>query len=137
VQVPSWSADDRDLLVFSNRSGREQLYRMPALGGPLVAIGPSAGNDESPSVSPDGKRIAFVSDRAGTRDVYVMEVDGSAGRKLTDGLGARGVSWSPDGGRLVFSAEARGVSEIYVLELAGAPPRRLSTGFEGTRESVN
>jgi Tol biopolymer transport system component len=99
----------------------------------LTPIAPSAANDETPSVSPDGRQVAFVSDRGGVRDVYVMDLDGGNTRRLTDGLRARGAAWSPDGRSLVSSGEVRGVFEIYRVDLDGSAPVRLTNGADGLR----
>ncbi len=87
----------------------------------------------SPTWSPDGKRIAFVSDRAdatrGQGDIYVMNVDGSGLRRLTDSnTGKGGLAWSPNGKWIAYQAYA------YIDEVSpdGARHRRL-TGYGGTQ----
>lgn len=64
------------------------------------------GNDHSPRWSPDGTRLAFVSDRDGDRDqLYVLRVDGGEGRPVTAmPNGVRFPAWSPDGTHLAFVA---------------------------------
>ena len=64
------------------------------------------GRDSAPRWSPDGSRLAFLSDREGERaQLYVMPADGGEGRKLTSlELGAGPAAWSPDSTRLLFAA---------------------------------
>src|SRR6266511_4325222 len=51
-----------------------------------------------PVLSPDGKRIAFQSNRDGPYHIYLMDADGGNGRRLTNGdVDDRHPSWSPDG----------------------------------------
>jgi hypothetical protein len=79
--------------------------------------------------SPDGKRIAFDSDRGGSRAVYVADVDGRHARRLSGrGYGAA-PTWSPDGKRLVFiraePARPR-VWNLWQLTLASGELSRLT-----------
>lgn len=94
------------------------------------------GNDHSPRWSPDGTRLAFVSDREGDRDqLYVMRVDGGEGRPVTAmPHGIRFPTWSLDGTRLAFVArvsldererEARGEALRSPDDKWAAEQRRL------------
>jgi dipeptidyl aminopeptidase/acylaminoacyl peptidase len=62
--------------------------------------------DTSPTWSPDGRTVAFVSDRTGSRQVWTIRVDGGEARQLSNfPLGVDNLRWSPTGNRLAFSAE--------------------------------
>jgi TolB protein len=58
--------------------------------------------DSEPTWSSDGRQLAFISDRAGARDVYIMTADGSDVRRLATGGSARHPRWSPDGSRIAY-----------------------------------
>lgn len=94
---------------------------------PLIA---STRTDVTPSWSPDGKKIAFVSDRLGARELWVCDADGSNPLKLTSFAGQAVIypRWSPDGQRLVFSAltGADGNFEGYVIGSRGGAPKRIN-----------
>ena len=88
----------------------------------------SAGYDRYPSWSPDGGRIAFVSNRdGGDGEVYVMDADGTSPTRLTqDASDARSPSWSPDGGRIAFMSNRDGNGEIYVMAADGTSLTNLT-----------
>ena len=80
--------------------------------------------DRAPAWSPDGTRIAFVSDRdGGFPELYLMNADGSGVTRLTNNAFVDGnPSWAPDGSRLVFERCCEnGTSDL-------TPPVRLATG---------
>ncbi len=86
--------------------------------------------DATPASSPDGSKIAFVSNRSGARELWICETDGSNPIKLTS-FGGPGViypRWSPDGHQLVFSALTGpgGNFESYVIEARGGIPKRIT-----------
>ena len=79
------------------------------------------GADGEPAWSPDGRKIAFVSDRDGNYDIYVMNADGSGVTQLTnDAIAARDPDWSPDATKVVFASVRDGNSEIYVMNADGS-----------------
>jgi tricorn protease len=85
--------------------------------------------DHSPKFSPDGRWIAFTSDRLGNDDVYVMAVTGGEPQQLTWWSGAdQAVGWTPDGKEVLMSS-ARGQSPwgspLYRVALDGSLPRPL------------
>jgi dipeptidyl aminopeptidase/acylaminoacyl peptidase len=79
----------------------------------------------APVPSPDGQRVAFVSDRDGWDHLYVVPVDGGAPRQLTTGrFEVRNPAWSPDGARLAFDRNLEGtpgVRQLAVAQVAGDP----------------
>jgi hypothetical protein len=80
-----------------------------------VDVGPGA--NRSPVVSPDGKRIAFISNRNGIDNLYVGHLDTVSYHAVTDILtGIQSMSWSPDGQKLAFQAFHNGSFDIYVLK---------------------
>jgi WD40 repeat protein len=81
----------------------------------------------SPAWSPDGSRLAFLSNRAGNWEVFVMNADGSGVTQLTDTQRHEDApAWSPDGRFIVFSSERDGNAEIYRMAVDGTDVARLT-----------
>lgn len=103
------------------------IYRMRADGTDPVRLTHNDANDTAPVVSPDGRRIAFISDRDGNREVYVMSADGSDQQNLTRHPAEDWTpTWSPDGKRIAFASFRDGNWELYVMDADGANVRRLT-----------
>ena len=87
----------------------------------------SSAAQESPSISPDGRRIAFESNRNGNIEVWVCDVDGSNVLQLTSfGVATGTPRWSPDGGRIAFDSRFGGESNLYTVDPAGGIPAKLN-----------
>jgi len=101
----------------------------PAVPSQLI---PSTRKEFCPAYSPDGKRIAFMSDRSGHFEIWVCNSGGSNAVQLTSlGGNARGPRWSTDGRSIVLEAGVQGNHDIYVMNANGGAPRRLNTGQSG------
>ncbi len=88
----------------------------------------STRNEWSPQFSPDGKRIAFESDRSGYREIWSSNSDGSNQAQLTTLACARSGSprWSPDGQQIAFDSLAAGDNDIWIIGAEGGSPKRLT-----------
>ena len=121
-------------LVFAsnhdgNWFGNWDIYSMDVDGNNLVQLTDHPGSDWLLACSPDGRRIAFTSERGVTHDLYVMDGDGNNVIRLTQDNFIEGrPSWSPDGTRIAFSSFrwAVGNWEIYAMDPDGQNLTRLA-----------
>lgn len=91
---------------------------------PLTA-GP--GRDSAPRWSPDGRQLAFVSDRSGSAQVHLISLDGGEPRQLTSlEHGAASPAWSPDGSRLAVLSAAGSDTGAVATDLPGGTIRRIT-----------
>ena len=144
---PSWSPDGKRIAFVSDRDRfldihgfpTTEIYVMDADGENQQNLTNNRAGDWSPSWSPDGKRIVFMSYREGhfigdfediTSEIYVMDVDGGNEQRLTENRkNDEGPSWSPDGTRIIFSSDRKGDwvnYEIYVMDDDGGNLQRLT-----------
>lgn len=121
-------------LAYSQGTRNSNIYRieLPVAGGhnnsPMKLIG-STRTQSSPQFSPDGKSIAFSSDRSGSPEIWTCDSAGLNPIQLTSfgGPEAGSPRWSPDGKQLAFDSHAKGDADIYVLSVEGGVPRRITT----------
>jgi Tol biopolymer transport system component len=87
----------------------------------------SSGRNHSARYSPDGKYVAFVSDRSGAWEIWLCQVDCAEPQKLTsfNGPWIGGLSWSPDSTHLAFDARPGRKSAIYTLSITNPAPEIL------------
>ena len=127
---------DPSLVFASDRDGDWDIYRR-TLSGRLMQLTDSDGYDSGPVWSPNGRQIAFVSDRDGSFELFVMNAYGGGVRQLTDNDDRTGEApisdsapaWSPDGRQIAFaSTRDGGEAKLYVVEVGSRTVRQLTDG---------
>lgn len=97
----SWTPDGRTVYVTA-MGGHRDIWIMNSDGSNRKQLTSNAEQNFEPSVSPDGRYIAFYSTRAGRGDLWRIDIDGGNPRQLTHGLLTWQPSWSPDGQWIFF-----------------------------------
>ena len=107
-------------------AARGDIFTVPAEKGPTRNLTRSSdAHDRLPSWSPDGRKIAFVSDQSGEEQVYVVDQGGGELKQLTDGVRGRLYNpvWSPDSKRIVFSDKE---GKAYVLDVGSQDLKEIA-----------
>ncbi len=122
----------RTLLIFSWYPMSYKIWGMPtgrSSAASPVRIASSNLGDWGPGISPDGRKVAFISRRTGVGEIWLSGADGSNPSQLTRfgrGLGVGSLSWSPDGKSIALDATLQGNRDIYLLRADGAAMVRLT-----------
>jgi Tol biopolymer transport system component len=135
VQWPAFS-EKGDRLAFSTNSNRVNLWRRDLLqpDSPAVNLIPTTRWEVDAAYSPDGKHIAFSSDRSGVPGVWVSREDGSDLVEISSPAVQSGSpQWSPDGKRIAFDAKPKDRWEVYVADLLSGIPRKLVTNVPSAK----
>lgn len=129
--LPQWSADGRSLAYVSYRNETPTIFLAHIFEGRSAAnvTGEAAGYQSfSPAVSPDGRQIAFASNRTGNMEIWVVNSDGTGLKRLTSSIASdTAPAWSPTGRELAFTSDRGGTPQIYLMDNEGLNVRRLTT----------
>ena len=117
-----WSPNG-EWVVFGVRTGDAQgIHKKNPLGVDEIQL--TEKPDFSPQWAPRGDQIAFLSERDGDLEIYVMGLDGQEETNLSKKPGPDlDFDWSPDGRRIAFISERDGNAEVYVASLEGEVTR--------------
>jgi dipeptidyl aminopeptidase/acylaminoacyl peptidase len=141
-----WTPDGKSILFSGNRAEdaeyqwrESEIYAVDVASGNIRQLTHHKGPDGNPSISPDGKRVAYTGydwtkDTWVDSKIYVMNIDGSNSR-LVSGDWDRSpaeIRWSPDGNTLYFTAQNEGSQNLYQLPLSGSGTGKVTPITKGT-----
>ena len=129
------SVKDKPLIAFADNladhpspdPGRAQIFSVELDGSNRKQLTFSTGGNFFPVWSPDGQRLAFISTRTGSPEIWVMDADGMNQKEITSGGGNFIPAWSPDGRQIAFTSTRTGSPQIWVMNADGSKPRQLTT----------
>jgi Tol biopolymer transport system component len=124
-------------MIFEHHIENSNIWRInPSHSAAPERVGASTKLDSSPQVSPDGSRIAFISDRSGFKEIWSARADGSDPIALTDlRLEAGSPRWSPDGRRVAFDNVSKEGRAIFVVNATGGKAERWTPWGDAGRPS--
>lgn len=121
---------DGTIIAFTYKG---DIYTVPVNGGRAVQITTNPAYDTTPVWSPDGKQIAFASDRMGSLDIYIVSKDGGEPRRLTTHSGSETPVAFSDAGHILFSADVMPSAETVLFPSNGQFRQMYQVSVEGGR----
>jgi TolB protein len=133
VHTPDWAGKSALLYMSFELANKADILYHDITTGARHPFAKYPGQNVSPSVSPNGKRVAMILSKSGNPELYVCDIDGGNLKQLTKGKeSVSSPCWSPDGGTICFSSRASGLSALYTISASGGSPKRLFGGSSPT-----
>ncbi len=131
-------------IVFEQHVRNSNIWRRRLAGNASDAVATTGDRliastrlDSSPQFSPDGRRIAFATDRTGYQEIWSSDADGNNQAAVTN-LRAQSTGsprWSPDGNRIAFDVLSTKGRAIYLVDMRGGPPQQWTPWGNAARPS--
>jgi hypothetical protein len=111
----------------SNRPGQHDIYAQNADGsGSATLLTTSPNDDFTPSWSPDGTKLLFVTNRTGNYEIYVRQENGQEQNLTNHGSDDAHPAWSPDGQKIIFTSNRNGYFQIFSIQSNGSGLTQLT-----------
>ena len=122
---PVFTADGRLMYFVSDRGGGPQIYRMNAGGGDASRVTFSGAYNISPSISPDGKTLAYVARQGNAYRIVTQDLASGNIATLTDTNDDESPSFAPNGRLIIYATQAQGQDVLMTTTLDGKIKTRL------------
>jgi len=122
-------------LAYYSQKHQTDVYRIELPNREETRMTFHGGYNFPARFSPDGRKIAYQSNRTGNTDIWELDLDTNAERQLTNHQGQDATpDWSPDGGEILFVSDREKGAQLWVMKADGSGLRRL--GVEAVRPLV-
>jgi len=143
LTTPIFAPDGKSVVYArADDDGHSTLWRIPLGAGQPQLVDKGLGISGSPSFSPDGRRIAFTTDRLGHNEVYIIDADGTnpqwitnVGGDLNEETYRAEPDWSPDGVTVAFQSRVSGRFQIMTVNLRDNSSKLLTDAGENESPS--
>ncbi len=139
---PEWTPDSRSIIFSSIRKpdaeytrGDSEVYSLAVGTGQVRQLTDRRGPDQNPTISPDGRLIAYTGndlsdDTYTVSSLYVMSADGAGKRRIAEGFdrAPSQLVWANDGSGIYFTSEDRGTNNVYFAPVRGGAPQQVTKG---------
>ena len=132
----SWSPDGRYIYFTSDRSGGPQIYRVAATGGTPERVTFEGGYNARPRLSPDGSKLAMVTNDRGNFRIAVMNLKSKDFLVVSTGSQDESPSFAPNSDTLIYATRRRGNGVLETVTADGLIRERLTSGGTDVREPV-
>ncbi len=143
--LPAISAKRDKLAFICDAGGRTDLFLQPMdpktgeVGKPIQLFSYPRSTQASPTFSPDGSQVAFVSDKDGGMRIFIIPTAPSEKRANARMITIQNresscPAWSPDGTKLAYSAKTNGIRQIWIYDFATQEESQLTSG-PGNKEN--
>ena len=135
----SWNKKNGDLIATLSKNGNADIYLfenpISKTGNIKQRFTSFSSIDTSPSLSPDGENLLFVSNRSGTAQIYIMNLKTKKLKRLSF-MGTYNVDpkWSNDGNYIIYAGLKNGVFQIFLMNIKGEILRQLTFNKKSSEE---
>jgi TolB protein len=126
--------DGSAIYFVSDRGGSPQIYRMPAKGGPAARVTFNGTYNISPSLSPDGKLLAYISRQGGQFKLYLMDLTTERTQALSETSADEKPSFAPNGKLIIYATQVQGKEALMTVNWENKISARLSGQSGDIRE---
>ncbi len=131
---PTWMPNGQEIIFTSDRGGKPQIYRISASGGRAARISYEGGYNASPSVSPDGSKMAMIQGGGGGFSIAVQDLETGNVQILTNSKRDEAPSFAPNGQIILYATEEQGRGVLATVSVDGEIHRRFGGQGQAVRE---